>query len=333
MNQSAFEIRYRDTWDKFEKSSRPYDPLAKKKKDEAPPFPIAEFPERYHEICRHYALARDRGYTNALVDELHGLVQNGHHALYARKSSGKGLLSFFTSEFPTTVRSEWRVMAMAALTLFGPWIICQLAVMIWPDFAYRVMSPSELQGMESMYDPASQELVGRLRKPTDDMQMWGFYIFNNTSIDFKAFAGGLLYGLGTMFILVSNGVILGTVSGHLTGIGYGETFWSFVAGHSSFELLGFVVAGAAGYKLGYALYSPGNFTRIEALKRAAKPATTLIYGAAILTILAAFVEGFWSPQRFIPNPVKYAVGIGFWVLWIVYFAFAGSRSTIQPAVK
>jgi uncharacterized membrane protein SpoIIM required for sporulation len=326
MNQSAFEDRYRERWQAFERGSRPYDPLQKKESAAERAFAIEEFPERYREICRHYALARDRGYTTALIDYLHGLVHNGHHALYAHKpSGGRSFLRFFMQTLPCTVRAEWRVVAVAALSLFGPWIICQLATMIFPEFAYRVLSANELSSMERMYSDSTQEMVGRRRGASDDVMMWGHYIANNTGIDFKAFAGGMLFGLGTLAVLGFNGVVLGTVSGHLTNMGHGENFWSFVSGHSSFELLGFVLAGAAGYKLGYALYSPGNRTRIEALKHAAQPATRLIFGAAVLTILAAFVEGFWSPQRFIPNEVKYAVGIGFWVLWFVYFGLAGSK--------
>jgi uncharacterized membrane protein SpoIIM required for sporulation len=327
MNQSMFEDRYRERWHAFEKASHPYDPLQKKQSKESAPFSVGEFPERYREICRHYALARDRGYTNSLIQYLHGLVQNGHHALYAKKPSAlSNVFRFFTTTFPSTVRAEWRVVAFAMLTFFGPWIICQVSAMIWPEFAYRVISADQIAQMEAMYEPnASGKLVGRQRNAQADVYMWGFYIYNNTSIDFKAFAGGLLYGIGTFLVMMFNGVTLGTVSGHLTAVGYGSTFWSFVAGHSSFELIGCVLSGAAGYKLGYALYSPGNATRIEALKIAARPATILIAGAAMMTVMAAFVEGFWSPQPSIPNMVKYVFGISCWVLWGLYFWFAGSR--------
>jgi hypothetical protein len=75
-------------------------------------------------------------------------------------------------------------------------------------------------------------------------------------------------------------VILGAVSGYLTQIGYTQTFWSFVAGHSSLELLAIVISGAAGLRLGMAVIAPGNVSRRAALVAAAKPAVRLMYGAA-----------------------------------------------------
>src|SRR6185503_12321852 len=120
-----------------------------------------------------------------------------------------------------------------------------------------------------------------------------------------------------------NGVILGAVAGYLTQVGYRETFWSFVAGHSSLELLAIVLSGAAGFKLGLAIISPKNLSRKAALVAAARPAVRIMYGAAVMFLGAAFVEAFWSPLTEIPFPVKIAAGISGWVILLAYFAFAG----------
>ena len=77
--------------------------------------------------------------------------------------------------------------------------------------------------------------------------------------------------------------------------------------------------------LGLALLRPSRLPRVRALVEASKQALPLIYGAALLTTLAAFVEGFWSAQG-IPSDWKYLVGIIGWVLHIAYFLLAGRRS-------
>ena len=59
-------------------------------------------------------------------------------------------------------------------------------------------------------------------------------------------AAGLLFGLGSVLFLIFNGLIIGAICGHLTEIGYGQTFWSFVIGHGAFELTAIALAGAAG---------------------------------------------------------------------------------------
>lgn len=136
----------------------------------------------------------------------------------------------------------------------------------------------------------------------------------------------MIYGIGAIFFLLFNGFSIGAVAGHLTQLGYIQTFWGFVSGHSSWELLGAALSGAAGLKLGWALIAPGRYTRLTALKSAAGPAVRLLYGAAGMTLFAAFIEAFWSSSTAIAPTVKYAVGILFWVLFALYFMFVGRGS-------
>ncbi len=124
--------------------------------------------------------------------------------------------------------------------------------------------------------------------------MFGFYIMNNIGIAFQTFASGVLLGLGSLFFLLFNGLMIGSVAGHLTQIGYVQTFWPFVIGHGAFELTAITFAGAAGLKLGWALLAPGRLTRGEALRLAARRSVQLIAGVIVLLLLAAFTEACWS---------------------------------------
>jgi uncharacterized membrane protein SpoIIM required for sporulation len=153
--------------------------------------------------------------------------------------------------------------------------------------------------------------------------MFAFYIWNNVRIGFQVFATGILFGLGTVFYLAYNGVLIGSVAGYITGIGYGEPFWSFVSGHSAMELTAIVIAGAAGLKLGAALIAPGTQSRGRALIEAARPAVRLVYGAALMFVIAAFIEGFWSPLTTIAPQTKFGIGAALWALLIAYLALAG----------
>jgi uncharacterized membrane protein SpoIIM required for sporulation len=113
------------------------------------------------------------------------------------------------------------------------------------------------------------------------------------------------------------------VAAHLTNVGSGEPFWSFVSGHSAMELVAIALAGAAGLRLGAAVIAPGQRSRKAALVDAARIAVRLMIGAAAMFVIAAFIEGFWSPQRAVPATVKYAVGVTLWVLLIGYLVLAG----------
>jgi len=191
----------------------------------------------------------------------------------------------------------------------------------FPDFVHYLLSPQQIASFHEMYDPANRRLG--MREADTSMAMFGFYIWNNVRIGFQTFAGGLAAGVGSAYFLGANGVIIGAVAGYLTQVGYTETFWSFVAGHSSLELLAIVLSGAAGFKLGMAVIAPGNRSRKAALVAAARPAVRIMYGAAIMFFAAAFVEAFWSPITEIGFATKIIVGTAGWILLLAYFLFAG----------
>jgi uncharacterized membrane protein SpoIIM required for sporulation len=197
-----------------------------------------------------------------------------------------------------------------------------IIIQFYPDFVYVLLSPEQLASVQQMYDPANRKL-GAGRDAGSDVQMWGMYVWNNVRIGFQCFAGGLFFGVGALFFMIFNGVNIGAISGHLTHLGYIETFWGFVAGHSALELGGIMLCGAAGLQLGYALIAPGRLTRLEALKASTADAVGILYGAATMIFIAAFIEGFWSASRVPPVEVKYAFGILCWVLMLIYFGFVG----------
>ena len=286
----------------------------------------ADLPHRFRCLCHDLALVRDRNYSAALGDDLHRRVLAVHQRIYgAGKPEGGAVLRFLAGGFPALVRREWRAVTAAFLLLLVPLLAMLAAIQVWPDAAYLLLAPETVSEIEDMYSPSARHL-GRPRAASSEWAMWGFYIANNVRIDFQAFAGGIAFGLGTIFYLLYNALFIGAVAGHLTQIGFAATFWGFVAGHSAFELTGAALSGAAGLKLGIALVAPGRRSRLAALKENSRVAVHLLYGAALLTFLAAFVEAFWSPLQGMPLTLKVGVGIVLWLLTGAYLLFAGRPS-------
>jgi uncharacterized membrane protein SpoIIM required for sporulation len=161
------------------------------------------------------------------------------------------------------------------------------------------------------------------REAAGQLSMLAFYISHNVRIDFQCFAGGIAFGLGSAFFLIFNGLMIGATAGHLTQMGFIETFWGFIAGHSAPELTGMVLSGAAGLRIGDALVAPGRLRRVDALKEAAREAVRLLYGAALLTFGAAFIEALWSGNRELPFEVKIGTGGALWSALLAYFLLTG----------
>jgi uncharacterized membrane protein SpoIIM required for sporulation len=254
------------------------------------------FPELYRSLCRDLSIARANNYSPTLVARLNRLVHTGYRIFYkARPFSLRRMAAFWRVSFPATVRSFSRPVLLTALFFYGLGILSFFIVRSYPEAAYIIAGEETLSSLEAMYSPEGERLVG-LRDESTDAGMFAFYIYNNVSIAFRVFAGGVFFGLGSIVILLFNGVFFGTAWAHLVNIGYQEAFLSFVIGHGFVELNAFVVCGFAGLKLGWALTAPGPYSRSHALQRSARRVLPLVYGGAGMLVVAAVIEAFWSAR-------------------------------------
>lgn len=332
MKQETFQARHDEEWTAFE---RWLDARARPKARERMAsgegvFTDSDFPAAYRRICQQLALAERRGYSALMIARLQDLAQRGHLVLYQPRAPRLSrIVDFFAADFPRLVRSQWRVMTVAALLLFVPLIGCILLLQVRPELVHTLFGPAQLAQFEKMYDPASaSDRLGR--EDGTDLKMFGFYILNNVGIGFRTFASGLLAGVGSVVVLIMNGLMIGGIAGHLTAIGYGGPFWRFVAGHSAPELLSIVIAGGAGLQMGMALIAPGRRTRGRALVEAGAIGAKLVLGLFAMLILAAFIEAYWSSIAWMPSEVKFTVGGTLWLAFLLWL-WRGGRGRANVA--
>lgn len=323
MKQRTFESRNEPRWTDFEALIAELDQRGRAQPPRALRDQLGEFPTLYLRVCRDLAVAIERRYSPRLIDRLNRLALAGHRVLYTKDLNlGARVLYFLGLEFPRAVRRDRLPLGIATALFLAPALIIFGLILTSPELVYSLMSPDQVRNFEAMYDP-SAEHIGSNRESADDIMMFGYYIFNNIGIAFRAFAGGILLGLGSIVILVLNGLLLGGVAAHIVHLGFEQTFFSFVIGHGAFELTAIVISGAAGLKLGWAIAAPGSRTRLAALRKAARESVELVYGVFVMLVLAALFEAFWSSKASIPVEVKFFVGAGLWGLVLLYFAFVG----------
>lgn len=289
-----------------------------------------DMPAAYRRLCQQLSIAHKRGYGPHLQARLQSLMQRGHDVLYRTPPArGRALLHLLGARFPQQVRAEWRFVLISLLLFVIPLLGMFTLVLLRPEWIHSVFSSQQVAEFERMYDPANA--AARLgRDNGTDVQMFGYYVFNNIGIGFRTFASGLLAGIGSAVVLAVNGVMIGGVAGYLQAIGHGDPFWRFVAGHGAFELTAIVISGAAGLLLGWSLLAPGRHRRRDALVEAGRRGGVLICGAFAMLLVAAFIEAFWSSIAWMPAAVKFSVA---GVLWcgVLLWLWRGGRGSTHAA--
>jgi uncharacterized membrane protein SpoIIM required for sporulation len=292
-----------------------------------PPTSISRAASLYREICSDLMRARTAGYTADVIDLLDALAARTCSAMYSAPPYRlAGLRELVTSGFPSSVRRNARFVALAAALFMLPGLLGFAGALRSRGFAIQIMSEPMVAQMEKSYSE-----FGHGRDEGADSMMASFYVYNNIGIAFRCFATGILFGLGSMFFLVYNGLTIGVVAGAVTAAGHGRNLFTFIAGHGAFELTAIVISGAAGMAMGYALVNTGQRTRWASLRAQAGDLFRMITGAALMLLVAAFIEGFWSPSSILA-PVKWGVAVMLHLLVLAYLLFAGrspSRGSSQ----
>lgn len=320
-HQDAFVVAREAEWRAIEAMVLDGRPLHRR-----PPSEIARFAHHYRNLCGDLIHARSAGYTSDLVAYLDGVAGRAHGALHrAPPFRARAIVELVATRVPAAIRRNWRFHAIAGVLFFGPLLALAIATVIDPTVAELVLPRGQLEGMSRAY---ADELSGRPEGV--DAMMAGFYVNHNIGIAFRCFATGVLFGLGSIFILVTNGLMIGATIGYVIASGHGHNILTFVCTHGVFELSALVIAGGAGLQLGYSMIATGGRTRLGSLRAQVPDLAATILGAALMLAIAAALEGFWSPSS-IAAPIKWATAGAFAIALTAYLAFAGRGPAVAAA--
>ncbi|MEW5915661.1 MAG: stage II sporulation protein M, partial [Gemmatimonadota bacterium] len=217
-----------------------------------PEHQVREFVESYRDAANDLARLQtaSRGQQDAEVFFLSRLVAAAHNLLYRGRSVTLGsALRTLALQGPREVRRSWRPILLAAVVFFGPAVIAHLAVVRDPTVAETFLPPGMLDRAEEGVERARQG-TGYIEDPELFRPvMASGIIANNVQVTFAAFAFGLTAGIGTLILLLTNGVAIGGVLGLYTSKGIASLLIKFVAPHGVLELTAICIAGAAGLLL------------------------------------------------------------------------------------
>lgn len=280
---------------------------------------LRELASLYRQTAADLSVVQDDPAAAPLARALNTLVGRAHNLVYAGDPPRRrGILHFYARVFPGVFRATFPY-TLAAFALFAVGLIGG-AAMTWadPGFARLLLNGPMLDTIERG-EMWTHSIVGI--KPLASSAI----TTNNLSVSFAAFAGGILGGLGTAYMMVFNGLLIGVLAVACDRAGLSLSLWSFVAPHGSLELPAIFIAGGAGLLLAKGVLAPGFLTRRASLVQAASLAVRLVLGVIPLLIVAGTIEGFVSPGD-LPPTLKFALGASLFVLLAGYVTLPRSAT-------
>ena len=279
---------------------------------------------RYPEVARDLALARRLSPDGALARRLERIYARLHHSLYRPATNLRAdVKTLFRREIPEIVYElRHRIVVVAAgfaLAMAAGW---------WMVDAHPGLA-GLFASQEMIEDVQSGELwTDGLLNVVPSSVLSARILTNNILVSLTVFCLGAVYGLGTIYIIATNGLFIGGAFAFTARHDLAAGLAEFVVAHGFVELSIIAIAGAAGFSLGEAIARPGHRTRAAAFRRAASRGAKLMFVCCLFLVGAGLIEGYVSPNPAVPLPLRLAIGIAYWiVLMLVLGAFGPLRTT------
>jgi uncharacterized membrane protein SpoIIM required for sporulation len=276
----------------------------------------------YRQAVADLAYARMCFPGHPVVRELEHLVGHAHSLLYqAGRTKSTSWTEFWRETWPTRAREAARPILFAT-ALF--WAGAALG------FALTALNPT----LESFFvSPEMQTAIASKRLWTESLTgvapaASSAIAVNNIKVSLLTWGLGLTFGIGTVWLLVFNGVMLGAIAAACMRAGMLLPLTEFVVGHGSLELPAIWISGGAGLLMAEALLFPGRYSRRVELRLQGRRSVQIIVGIIPILLVAGAIEGFVSPSS-VPGFAKALLGLSLAIALLGYIV-AGGRSVPPP---
>lgn len=291
--------------------------LARLSRDE-----LREMALLYRQVAADLSVLRQDATARTHAAHVNQLLARAHHIIYSgRKTNLLTVFRFLRDDYPREFQRQIRYVAASLMISVACGMFGVILTTTRPEFMRHFVGPAMIATMER-HQMWTQSIVSVAPMETSHIMT------NNLSVSFMMFAGGISFGVMTLFSLYVNGMMLGVVGTACHQYGMSLALWSFVAAHGSLELPSIIIAGAAGLRLGHSMVFPGGYRWKDSVARGGIEATRLVSGIIPLLVIAGCLEGFLSPSH-APIWIKFTVGAVLFTLLNVWLF----RPKHQPSVR
>lgn len=313
MNVKQFIKQHREEWEQLEHLVT----TLNKKRASITGVKINQFHRLYQKVAQHLSYSQTFFPKEEVTPYLNALVSKSHNLLYKDQvSSIKQVRYFFSTKFIGLLIEQWKFVIVAMILFIVGAVGSFFSVVNDPLHLYSILPAEIAQGV----DP---EQLGSSDGEVDSSLMSASIMTNNIKVAILAFAGGVTFGLLTVYLMIYNGIIVGALAGLFWHYGKSYDFWAYIVPHGMIELTAIFIAGGAGLLMGYKLFVPVNLSRGYQLKEQAKRSVQLMLGTIPLFIIAGVIEGFITPAA-ISLEAKYIVAF-LTVIGLILYVIIGKQ--------
>jgi uncharacterized membrane protein SpoIIM required for sporulation len=274
----------------------------------------------YRQVSTDLSTVRGDPASSQQARYLNQLLGRAHNSIYiGRKRSLSTVLEFYWRTYPRIFR-RLLPFTLTATALFAAGAVGGAFVTLsHPDFMRSFLGPQMVDTIER-HEMWTHSILSI--KPQASSQI----MTNNMSVAFTTFAAGITAGIGTIYLLFFNGVMLGVIASACWLSGMSLQLWSFVASHGVLELPAIFIAGGAGLRLAQALLFPGLLSRRDSLASGGNESVQLLVGVIPMLFVAGLIEAFISPSA-LPVSLKFSLGA---ILFLSLLSYLARGFTLTP---
>jgi uncharacterized membrane protein SpoIIM required for sporulation len=288
---------------------------------------LLALPVLYRAALSSLSVARETSLDHALLDYLESLCARAYFLVYgARPSLRARVARFFAHDWPAAARALWRETALSAgLMALG------VAVAAWlyavdSDWFFAFVPKGLAGGRDPSASTQTLRAILYMKGGGGGLETFAAFLFtHNAQISILAFALGFAFGVPTALLIISNGCVMGAMGSLYARHGLLLPLGGWLLIHGVTELWAVTLAGAAGFRIGWALAFPGERGRLEAAAAAGRQAATLMSGVLVMLLCAGVLEGV-GRQVVTSDLARYAIALATAAGWALYLYGARLRS-------
>ena len=265
----------------------------------------------YRQTASDLATVREDITSRPFTSYLNQLLARAHNLIYmGKRPDWGGVVRFYRDTYPRIFRETFPLVLLSALIFIAGGIAGAVVMLRDPGFAHQILGPQMVETIEK------REMWTHSILAVKPMAASGI-MTNNIMVGFMMFAAGISAGLGTIWMLITNGLLMGVLAVATARAGMALQLWDFVAAHGALELPAIFIAAGAGLEIARGLLFPGMFSRKDSLRLAGAQGAKLLLGTIPLLVVAGVIEAFISPTK-IATPLKFTLSAVLFTALVVY---------------